>query len=74
LNFISGLTCLVISLWIKFGVFSPKYTNMPEYRPSLNEEEFFRIEVLMKEIEDLQKKEKQLAQELRKLIYKTESR
>ena len=47
---------------------------MPEYRPSLNEEEFFRIEVLMKEIEDLQKKEKQLAQELRKLIYKTESR
>lgn len=45
---------------------------MPEYKPSLTEAEFNKIDQLMKELQTVQSKEEQLKKELRKLIYKTE--
>jgi hypothetical protein len=46
---------------------------MPEYKPALTEEENKRIEQLMKELEKVHVREKQIATELRRLIYKVEA-
>lgn len=47
---------------------------MSAYKPAINEEESKRIEELMKELEKVHRKEKQLATELRRLIYKADKR
>lgn len=57
------------------GIFDTftKHFNMPqEYKPALREEEYHRIDELMKELQATQAKEDKLKRELRKLIYKTE--
>lgn len=45
---------------------------MAEYTPALTEQENQRVEQLMKQLEKVHAKEKEIATELRRLIYKVE--